>query len=84
MRPWIFRFPIDLLFCSKEIEINQIKTLPYIGTDHLPFLSKFTIKSFTSPSTQKLNSNIESKAKSIIEEGKKAVKEEVESNNLIR
>lgn len=41
--PKIFRFPIDLLFHSKQIKIQQIKTLSNIGSDHLPLLAKFSI-----------------------------------------
>lgn len=37
------RAPIDLFFHSKEIFIEDFKTLPAIGSDHLPLFSKFYI-----------------------------------------
>lgn len=74
-RPSIFRFPLDLLFNSKAIEVNEIKVLSDIGSDHLPLFSKFTVTDGKSNS-QQLDTELKEEANTIIEEGKEAVKEE--------
>lgn len=40
---WLLRFPIDQLFHSTEIYIQQLKTLRNIGSDHLPLFCEFYI-----------------------------------------
>lgn len=40
---WFLRFPIDQLFHSTEIYIETLKTLPNIGSDHLPLYCKFYV-----------------------------------------
>jgi endonuclease/exonuclease/phosphatase (EEP) superfamily protein YafD len=42
---WFARFPIDQLFHSTDIHIEELKTLPYFGSDHLPLYCKFSIGS---------------------------------------
>lgn len=39
----LLRFPIDLMFHSEEIFIDQLKTLPSFGSDHLPVYCEFFI-----------------------------------------
>lgn len=73
--PWFMRFPLDLVFNSREIEVNLIKTLKTIGSDHLPLFSQFTINKATSNSKH-IQPELESKVNSIIKEGKAAVKTE--------
>lgn len=76
VKPSILRFPIDLLFSSKEIEVHEIKALSDIGSDHLPFFSKFTIVNAGFHEVDKLESGLKEKANLIIKEGKEAVKTE--------
>lgn len=75
--PKIFRFPLDLVFHSKEIKIHEIKTLSKIGSDHLPIFSSFTVNERVFNTKNKLHSELKEKSESIIEEGLKAFKEEV-------
>lgn len=76
VRPSFFRFPIDLLFCSSEIEVNQIKVLSDIGSDHLPIFAKFKVKSSHSDSKKEVDTESKEEAEEMIEEGEKSVKEE--------
>ncbi|WP_430408729.1 endonuclease/exonuclease/phosphatase family protein [Kordia sp.] len=76
VRPSIMRFPIDLLFSSKEIKVHNIKTLPDIGSDHLPFYCEFTIVKSSFSKANKLEPELKEMANEIIEEGHIAVVEE--------
>lgn len=38
---WFLRFPIDLMFHSSEVIIEEIKTLEHIGSDHFPLFCRF-------------------------------------------
>ncbi len=40
----ILRFPLDHIFCSKEFLVNQIKRLPYAGSDHFPMYIDLALK----------------------------------------
>ncbi len=40
---WFFRVPLDLLFHSPEIFVEELKTLEHIGSDHFPILCVFHI-----------------------------------------
>lgn len=40
---WFFRVPLDLLFHSPDIFIEKLKTLEYIGSDHLPIYCTFHV-----------------------------------------
>jgi endonuclease/exonuclease/phosphatase (EEP) superfamily protein YafD len=67
------RFPIDLLFHSNSIFIEEFKTLKNIGSDHLPLYCRFFINtSITSKETneEQLESEELEEAKDMIEEGK--------------
>ncbi len=72
---WFLRFPIDLLFHSKQIKVKVLKVLSPVGSDHLPLLSKFEIIS-SSEQKEGIKDEQKEKADKMIMEGKKAVKEE--------
>ena len=40
---WFLRFPIDLFFHTKDVYIEEFKTLEHVGSDHLPLFCKFYI-----------------------------------------
>lgn len=42
----LFRFPIDHLFHTTEIFVEEIKTLEHIGSDHFPLFCKFWIDNY--------------------------------------
>ncbi|MFC4634404.1 endonuclease/exonuclease/phosphatase family protein [Dokdonia ponticola] len=74
--PVIFRIPIDLIFSSNGIEVNKIKTLTDVGSDHLPIFSKFTVTGPQKEEVKDVKSDVKKEANAIIEEGYKAVEEE--------
>ncbi|MAY83094.1 MAG: hypothetical protein CMP59_03090 [Flavobacteriales bacterium] len=76
VRPSLFRFPLDLMFNSRGIAINEIKTLRDIGSDHLPIYSRFTIESNRPKERKEIPKNLKEETSEIIEEGKQAAKEE--------
>lgn len=70
----LLRFPIDLLFHSNSISIEEFKTLKNIGSDHLPLYCRF----FIDPKRDKKEKNEEpldaedlEEAQEMVEEGKK-------------
>lgn len=42
-RYWFLRFPIDQLFHTPDIFIEELETLPYFGSDHFALFCRFTI-----------------------------------------
>lgn len=69
-----FRIPIDLLFHSNSILIEEFKTLPNIGSDHLPLYCRFSINSkITAKETNEepLDTKEMEESQDMIEEGKK-------------
>lgn len=76
VRPSIFRFPIDLLYSSKEIVVNSIKILPDIGSDHLPIFSTFSVTSSVDHSDKKMNEEEKEEVEELIEVGEDAAEEE--------
>ncbi|WP_299764924.1 endonuclease/exonuclease/phosphatase family protein [uncultured Dokdonia sp.] len=40
---WFFRAPLDLVFHSPTIFLNELKVLEYIGSDHFPISTIFSI-----------------------------------------
>ncbi|MFA7481889.1 MAG: endonuclease/exonuclease/phosphatase family protein [Vulcanimicrobiota bacterium] len=42
-RYWFLRFPIDQLFHTPDVFIEELKTLPYFGSDHFALSCRFTI-----------------------------------------
>lgn len=76
VRPFFMRFPIDLLFASKEIKVHKINTLSDIGSDHLPFYAEFSIVKSSFAKAEKLTPELDEKADEIIDSGFEALEEE--------
>lgn len=72
----LLRFPIDLLFHSESVVIDKLEVLPPVGSDHLPLLSKFDIRSFSVESKNNISPELETEMNKIIKEGKKAAESE--------
>lgn len=72
----ILRFPLDLIFSSKEFQVIEFVKLHAIESDHLPIYSKFLLSSSNSNSSEKVDADLNEKADEIIREGHKAVEEE--------
>ena len=71
---WFLRFPIDLIFHSTDVFIDELKSLEKIGSDHFPIYSKFFIN--TNNTAQEVyveKSEIEEvkEVNKLIQEGKK-------------
>lgn len=70
----LLRFPIDLMFHSKEIFIEDLKTLENFGSDHLPVYCEFFIdhqKDEQKERIEQADSDEKAEAQEMIEEGKK-------------
>ena len=70
----LLRFPIDLLFHSNSIHIEEFKTLQNIGSDHLPLYCRFYINSEITKEEmdeENLDAAELEEANEMIEEGKK-------------
>lgn len=76
VKPKLFRFPIDLLFHSRDMAVHQIKTLPAIGSDHLPLFATFTITDAGHSTIKTMEPEVKQEVISIIVEGKEAAEEE--------
>jgi len=69
----LLRVPIDLLFHSPQIFIDDFKTLGHIGSDHLPMYCSFYIDKIDSSQEEEVESQKEGDrelAEEFIEEGK--------------
>ncbi|WP_292011115.1 endonuclease/exonuclease/phosphatase family protein [Chryseobacterium sp.] len=69
-----FRFPIDLMFHSKEIFIKKLSALENFGSDHLPVYCDFFIDPSNNKQAEKIeraNPQEKAEAREMIEEGKK-------------
>jgi endonuclease/exonuclease/phosphatase (EEP) superfamily protein YafD len=40
---WFLRFPIDLMFHTSDVFVEDLKSLEYFGSDHFPIYAKFFI-----------------------------------------
>lgn len=40
---WIFRFPLDHVFHSRQFKVVYFRRLPYIGSDHFPIFIRLSI-----------------------------------------
>ncbi len=69
---WFLRFPIDLMFHTPDVFIEELKTLEHFGSDHFPILSKFFINKKSSKQkhlTEDLEEGEHEEVEEIIEEG---------------
>jgi endonuclease/exonuclease/phosphatase (EEP) superfamily protein YafD len=74
-----FRFPIDLVFHSKEVYIQELRTEKHINSDHFPVYAEFVImpdKAKQNCTSDDVNSDEKKEIKELINEGKA-----VESDN---
>ncbi|CAM4026909.1 endonuclease/exonuclease/phosphatase family protein [Flavobacterium weaverense] len=44
---WFLRFPIDLMFHTPDVFIEELKSLEHFGSDHFPIFAKFFINKKT-------------------------------------
>ncbi|WP_338375140.1 endonuclease/exonuclease/phosphatase family protein [uncultured Flavobacterium sp.] len=71
---FFMRFPIDLIFHTADIFMEELKKLEYFGSDHFPIYSKFIInkdKSKQSKHIENLKGDEAEEVEKLIEEGKK-------------
>lgn len=60
-------FPLDLVYHSKEVRINRIKTQKFIGSDHLPLETCFSVEQSLKNTKKVKNKEVNQ----IIKEGKR-------------
>lgn len=68
----LLRFPIDLMFHSDDIFIEELKTLPKFGSDHLPVYCEFFIDHHNDDQedqVERADAEEKEEAEEIIEEG---------------
>lgn len=70
VKPFFLRFPLDLLYCSNEIQIDKMLVKENIDSDHLPFYVEFWIVNKNQQEKETLESETIEKTKEIIKEGK--------------
>lgn len=71
---WYMRFPIDLFFHSKQVYIEEFKTLGHIGSDHFPLYCEFYIGTTENPEADHVEEpeeNDNRDMEEMIEDGKK-------------
>lgn len=69
----LFRFPIDLMFHSEDIFIEELKTLENFGSDHLPVYCEFFIDEKNDQQEERIetaDSEEKQEAEEMIQEGK--------------
>lgn len=64
---WFLRFPIDLMFHTPDVFIEELKSLEYFGSDHFPIYAKFFINK-NSTKQEDLIENLEQEEKQVVEE----------------
>lgn len=75
---WFFRVPLDLFFHSKEVFIDELKTLDYFGSDHFPIYCEFHLNKTDDEQESDVKTASEEEnreADELIEEGKKETTE---------
>ena len=66
---FLLRFPIDLLYHSKDITVHHIEVLNSIGSDHLPLYAQFTIGANIPANPPPLDDELKKEVHDIIDEG---------------
>lgn len=69
----LFRFPIDLMFHSEDVFIEELKTLENFGSDHLPVYCEFFIDHKNDQQEERIetaDSEEKQEAEEMIQEGK--------------
>ena len=74
----MLRFPLDLLFHSKDFVVNQIQTLRNIDSDHLPLYAVLSLVAENNVVSKPLPPELEEKTDNIIEKGLNEVEAEKE------
>ena len=64
---WFLRFPIDLMFHTPDVFIDELKSLEHFGSDHFPIYAKFFINKKTSEQ-EHLTENLEEGEHEIVQE----------------
>lgn len=64
---WFLRFPIDLMFHTPDVFIDDLKTLEHFGSDHFPIYLKFYINKKSSKQ-EHLTENLEEGEQEVVEE----------------
>lgn len=70
---WFFRIPLDLLYHSADVFIDDLKILPSIGSDHFPMCCSFYIDRHNDEQEgdlKTLNAEEREEVEELIEEGK--------------
>lgn len=70
---WFFRIPLDLVFHSPEIFIDELKILENVGSDHFPVYCRFYLDEQCNEQEEMvidLEMEEKQEAEEIIEEGK--------------
>ncbi|MCL6460783.1 MAG: endonuclease/exonuclease/phosphatase family protein [Flavobacterium micromati] len=52
---WFLRFPIDLMFHTPDVFVEDLKSLGYFGSDHFPIYAKFFINRKTAKQEHLVN-----------------------------
>jgi len=66
---WYLRFPIDHLFHSKNITVDNMKRLGYIGSDHFPMYFTFLLEDYKSAEKPEIDVETHEEVEERIEEG---------------
>ncbi|WP_374959404.1 endonuclease/exonuclease/phosphatase family protein [Gilvibacter sp.] len=72
----LLRFPLDLLFHSKGIRINQLRVLKPVDSDHLPLFTAFEIQEHAQKEKESLNSEERQEVQETVVAGKAAAQKE--------
>ncbi len=66
---WYLRFPIDHLFHSKNIIVDEMDRLGHIGSDHFPMYFTFWLEEFTKTEKPDVDEETEEEVEERIQEG---------------
>lgn len=66
---WYLRFPIDHLFHSKNITVDNMRRLSHVGSDHFPMYFTFWLEEFKKAETPEIDKETEEEVEERIQEG---------------